>query len=98
MITPTISIRVSSSIFHANQQKVFYFIGPALGPLDPILWTAHTEACIHSHGATLGGSAPDVTISTPVNPRPKLTNLRGSQPTLVVYYRLTKITSGEIHS
>ena len=72
---------------HENQQKIFCFIGPALGPLDPILWTAHTEVCIHDHGATLRASAPDVTISTPVNPRPKLTNLRGSQPTFTDHFR-----------
>ena len=69
---------------------IFPFIGPALGPFDPILWTAHTEACIHDHGATYTGSAPDVTISTPVNPRPKVTNHQGSLPNLV--------TLGETHS
>ena len=42
-------ISSTQKVFHENLQKVFCFIGPALGPFDPILWTTHTEACIHDH-------------------------------------------------
>ena len=66
-------------IFHKKLQKVFCFIGPALGlSADPILWTTHTEACIHDHELPVAVLPMLCDISTPVSPRPKLTNLQGS--------------------